>query len=279
MPAIFIDSYDTAKKAMAKCRSPRAGRPLGVSGMRLLHGAGTSFTIEHRGVPLVDIHSSNTVEFRMATGRLRSVAHYLSAIMNRVLPVTLIRFKSGRYRVGYIHPPMVLPLADINSWQALWEAYWKQYNAIRKEGTEYFPGLIVGLNEGGQRVLNPMSDTKPVIDTDRRKQWLSNLRWFKRQIKARIKMGGLPLPEDRNGWSLDFNTAERAIILRAMDRREINSEVEAIMAEFLRQRVSPESAVFHKLMAVDATMDHNSLALREDYGVITGTHREAVVSP
>ena len=102
---------------------------------------------------MVDIHSSNTVEFRMATGRLRSVAHSLSAIMNRVLPVTLIRFKSGRYRVGYIHPPMVLPLADINSWQALWEAYWKQYNAIRKEGTEYFPGLIVGLNEGGQRVL------------------------------------------------------------------------------------------------------------------------------
>lgn len=210
----LIKSYADAAAVFAKARKPERGKPLD-SLFRLMREKNERGDIYHLcwGTPrklMATIHPDNTAEIYMPKG----IPWY---VFGRTLP-TIIPFvatysrKKGASAV--IHTRV---LSDFSSWP--------------KEDThEHYPGIRFNMETGECISTKP---PPPAVNKDKRKEWLRDLRVFKKQFALRAKLGvidGLIKQEADKGnprWAMNvtWGTNHTAVIFSDMKRGAPSTEL------------------------------------------------------
>ena len=166
----MINSYADAAAVFAKARKPELGKPL-VSLFRLEREKNENGDIYHLywGSPqklLASIHPDNTAKIYMP----KRVPWY---VFGRTLP-TIIPFVATYSRKkgdsAIIHTRYTLTLS---AWP-------------KKSQHEHYPGIRFNMETGECVSTKP---PPPTINKDRRKEWLRDLRVFKKQFALRAKLG------------------------------------------------------------------------------------------
>lgn len=165
----LIKSYADAAAVFAKARKPERGKPLD-SLFRLMREKNERGDIYHLcwGTPrklMATIHPDNTAEIYMPKG----IPWY---VFGRTLP-TIIPFEATYSRKKgasvVIHTNNVI-----------------ERGAWGMGLHEYYPGIRFNMETGACISTKP---PPPTINKDRRKEWLRDLRVFKKQFELRVKLG------------------------------------------------------------------------------------------
>lgn len=183
----MISSYQAAQDYMARARSKAKGRPMKSAGWRLFL-QDDLYVVEAYGHEIGLFCPDNTFMFSLKGEEAYNIAQTLGSTIHRNLPFEWQRWKKKAYRVDHT--------GNINGY--VFEHFAKPTNAPL-----VYPGLTFDLSTG--QCLNYKPDPKPVIDPDRRKEWLRASRAWKRKLKAAARVGvfdGMIAQEkaDRTSW-------------------------------------------------------------------------------
>ena len=107
------------------------------------------------------VYPDDTVEFIATSRSVACNGQSLSQNFWKVIPLDFIRIATNRYRVKARGPAI---------------------------GHEYFQYMRVNLKTG--EIINP-KNMEPVVDTEKRKQWLRGLKAFRLQLRAMARVGAL----------------------------------------------------------------------------------------
>jgi len=183
----MISSYQAATEHMSKARSKAKGRPMKGAGWRLFQD-GDEYVVTAYDVQVGRFLPDNTFMFTLTGEEAYRIAQTLGSTMSRNLPFEWTRYKKKAYRVDHT--------ANIDG--HVYQHFAKPTNAPL-----VYDGLKFDLFTG--RCLNYKPDPKPVVNPDRRKEWLRASRAWKRKLKAAARVGvfdGLIAQEkaDRTPW-------------------------------------------------------------------------------
>lgn len=258
----MISNYADAAAVFAKARKPERGKPLD-SLFRLMREKNGHGDIYHLywGTPqklMATIHPDNTAEIYMPKG----IPWY---VFGRTLP-TIIPFvatysrKKGASAV--IHTRV---LSDFSPWP--------------KEDThEHYPGIRFNMETGACISTKP---PPPTINKDRRKEWLRDLRVFKKQFALRVKLGVidgmiskagdyLPFPkwDLRVGW--DGSDALRLLFINIKNGAPSTALLNLFVGHvFSMPYTTPDTATVELLF--NRVLTSQSINLRKMYGVFDET--------
>ena len=171
----MISSYEAAVLHMKKARSKAKGRPMKGAGWRLYQD-GDEYVVRVYGDEVGRFLPDNTFMFTTDGDRAYRNAHTLSATMHRNLPFYWARFDKRRYRVD--HRDNVR--RDGTWWLSL-------QTGKTARPPEVYHGLKFNLFDG--KCLNPKPDWQPIIDPEKRKEWLAALRAWKLKVKVAARLG------------------------------------------------------------------------------------------
>ena len=170
----MISSYKAAQLHMEKARSKAKGRPMKGTGWRLFQD-GDEYVVTVHEVQVGRFLPDNTFMFTLRREQAYSVAQVMSGTMHRNLPFRWARVAHKTYRVDH---HMNIPT------HRSWEHFQRPTNAPM-----VYDGLKFDLSTGECRTYRP--DTRPVVDPERRKEWLAASRAWKRKLKIVARIGGL----------------------------------------------------------------------------------------
>ena len=175
----YQDFYDDFKK----CRSAAKGRP--IKGWCRLFKDGRDFVVKQVGwrgaaQPLFRISPDNTVTFEAPANRIRDGAQTLVSSLYRVVPITIERKRKGIYIVGGLHSMKV-------KYDHRYNAHMQDWIEFRKRCPEYFNGIQFNLLTG--ECLNPQPNVMDTVIPEKRTQWLSDVKRYKKGLKIRAKVG------------------------------------------------------------------------------------------
>ncbi len=252
-----LTSYAQTAEFFAKARNKEAGRPLGPSGWRL-HKIGDDYRVVLHDVPVGRILPNDTLV--METD---DPLHGMVSVMQHVLPITVMRRSKGHYRLH-----IRLRGIQSNDLKAYGLTDWLE---LKSKGLRLYKGLTIDLIK-----REPVGYREPVqvVDTDKRKVWLSQSRKIKRILKTIAKMGGFHSRIDQlqeNRWTYQSlftaNKADIQIIIDAM----LNDNIEPLiqrMAETFKKHSYYELTVTEMEGIIDRVISSNSIALHTALGVI-----------
>jgi len=173
---VMLDSYQAAQDYMSKARSREAGRPVASWG-RLVEceDAAGSYELRDRATPILRIHPDNTLEFVIDGIAARHNANTLSMCLHTVTPLVWHRIGIGRYRVA------VAAQLGRTGW------YYRYFKRPDQSHPEVFSGLKLDLTT--MQWINQRELHKRDVITAKRREWLHDLRAWKRTMKTRVKLG------------------------------------------------------------------------------------------
>lgn len=250
-------SYEQTAEFFAKARNKEAGRPIGPSGWRL-YKDGEEYVVTIHATHIARIMPNDTLVMQTDNplpGAIMVVQH--------VLPIMIQRRSKAHYRLhirergGKPHDLKAYGLTD-----------WADPHT---KGLRLYEGLTIDL-----RTRQPVGYVEPVqvVDSDKRKVWLSKSNKIKRVLKTIAKMDGFgprinQLTENRWTYQSLFNASEAdiQIIIDAL----LNDNIEPLiqrMAETFKNHSYYELTVKEMENIIDRVFSSNSLELRKALGVI-----------
>jgi len=283
-------SYAEMATDFAKARWPEMGRPI-KKGVRL-YKEGNNFVVKmydwydydpneasDRMTPILKVSPKNIVTFLPPLERVLRRANSLVIMFPRVLPIHLARARKGVYRIDH---EVRIPMRA----HGLWGTY-PDYSYLKNAAPEYFKGIKFNLLTG--ECLNAKPDMVTTELPEQRKVWRSELRRYKRGLKARIKVGALEgfiheehaaLAVDKGRWRYrrdacpDWTQPKLTnLLIKSMRQEKYPAEV---LHAFVRS-VYADSPYHtniteqHVLAAVDKVFKKHSEHLRRKYGVFGKT--------
>lgn len=163
-----------------------------------------TISLHVRDKHIADVTPDDELTFVATPATIWSVGNTLSGSFSNLLPVMFANFDKGRYRVVPLPPP---------GWR------WSEIRELARKGQEYFQHLKLDLKNN--RIINT-KDMKPVVDTDKRKQWVRNLATYRMRLRTMAKLG-----------VFDSMDPPR----KNLDSKTINALADAIMAQDYSQPV------------------------------------------
>ena len=163
-----FQTYQNLYDDFKRCRSPIKGRP--INGWSRLYKEDKDYVVkmvQWRGhdIEVFRVSPDNTITFTAPFSRVLQHSQTLVASLWRVVPITMWRKRAGIY---CIH--------SISGWCDK-----------SKLTPEYFSGIKFNLETG--ECLNPQPDMMDTIIPEKRKQWLRDVKRFKKGLKIRAKLG------------------------------------------------------------------------------------------
>lgn len=156
----YYRSYKELNDYLRRARDPVGKGRKFTSAFRLFDCVG-AIEVRNGGRAIARVYPDDTVEF-VATSRVIAVlGQSLSMNFLKVLPMDFVRIATHRYRVR----PRGVP-----------------------KGHEYFQHMRVNIKTG--EIINP-KNMEPVVDSEKRKQWLRGLKAFRLQLRAMARVGAL----------------------------------------------------------------------------------------
>jgi hypothetical protein len=184
MAKFWIDSalvatYDEAKAFFKTARNPVKGKPL--RSWAVLKQEGDDYVVHmkhwHNNSEVGRFKPNNTFEFSLSIPDARKYSATLSQAMYGAIPFTWSRKGMGRYQIASVKS--VVAYADANNLM-----YW--YEATKNKHISYSKGLIFDL--ATHKPLNEQPEEITKVLPDKRKEWLSASKQFKRGIAVKAKM-------------------------------------------------------------------------------------------
>ena len=167
-----IRTYAEAELLFSKAKSPNKGKPVR-SFARLLKD-GDDYIISVKKIDICKIKRDNTLEFIAESSGIRTNTFTLVGNLHSVIPISIVRVGTGRYRVEHrsaLQSPTL-------------QSRWKY---MATEAPEYFKGIKFDLTTG--KCINRREDMLKSVNAEKRKEWLKLLKTWNRGIKVRMKMG------------------------------------------------------------------------------------------
>lgn len=168
-----LKSYEDVAMWFARAKNKTNGRPLN-NFLRVTQDGSRNFVFNvavYRDMPpLGRLTPYNVFEFTLDNPKW--ISNSLSMALHRVLPLMWERKAKDLWRVGCLTGPYGTA-ASYRDW--------------RDNACEYFPGIKFDLTDG--KCLNPRTPLLERVVPEVRTQWLRDLRWYKRQVLLRVKLG------------------------------------------------------------------------------------------
>jgi hypothetical protein len=259
----LIKNYADAAAVFAKARKPERGKPLGL--FRLMHEKNGYGDIYHLywGAPqklVAIIHPNNTAEIYETKG----VVWYT---LNRTLP-TIIPFKFSWVKRNWSVVAHTNYISADGSWNA--EHTYKHY-----------PGIRFNMETGECVSTEP---PPPTINKDRRKEWLRDLRVFKKQFALRAKLGvidgmvykaGDYLPFPRWDLNVDWGGPDAlGLLFNDIKNGAPSTELLKLFVRhvFSMPYITPDTATTE--LVFNRVLTSQSINLRKMYGVFDETETD-----
>lgn len=258
---VMFDSYQAARDYMSKARSRKAGRPVATWG-RLVEceDAVGSYELRDRATPILRIHPDNTLEFVIDGIDARQNSNTLSMCIHDVTPLVWHRIGVGRYRVA------VANQLGRTGWNN------RYYERPDQSHPEVFSGLKLDLTTmqwTNQRLLH-----KRKVIPAKRREWLRDLKAWKRTMKTRIRLGAynkvvadlkaskeyIPYVDWHDRNMLD-------ILYKAIKDNTCDAELMRKFAYGFSKSWSPAPTTSEAEKHIDRILSMCSLELRSRYGV------------
>ena len=181
-----IITYGWCKAHYANVRSPVMGKPMLSSSYRLFR-EGNDYVIKigWRGTiwePLCRITPNNTLVFEAPLDRMLHNNCSLSNILVKITGIHFTRWKKGMYRLGSEKEAATKSTSTSPWCPEKWE--W-----LHSKAPLYFNGIKFNLDTG--KCLNGKPDPTKKVIPEKRKEWLRDLKRYKRGLKTRAKVGAL----------------------------------------------------------------------------------------
>lgn len=277
-------SYKDVESFFRSVRTPAKGKPL--PGNWRLFKEGRTFIVylptwgqrtngkhERRyDLPFLKITPNNVVTCVLPLEKLLHNSNSIVMVLHKIIPVRCERARTNVYHMGQ----------GITT-QTQWGHY---YRGLTKEGrTEYFKGIKFNLTTS--ECLNARPDELKTIKPEQRKTWLSQLKRYKRGLKARIKVGAMDqyIREDNilrtNGMLWGEKTVRMDTFTKHSWRKKLVSCMrreayppEVLQAFIVSATIGGDETILtqkHVLENVDNVFTSQSVPLRREYGVFGKT--------
>lgn len=255
-----LTSYDVAKEFFSKARKPTAGRPLGVTGVRLF-AHNDSFAINYFALPFALIQPDNTLRFAIGNPPAGVVSGAV-----KVLPLTIVRRDKAHYRVHV--------RAKGNPRDYLSSYGLAHHSELRSKGLRLYDGLTIDL-----ATRQPVGYHEPVmqVDSDKRKEWLRKSAALKKHLKTVAKLGGFDaiIAGLRSGnlarWGYSSmrsaDGAQLAAFVDALNGVGLDAFTQLVGEGMYREHYYDPN-IEEQLAYIDSIFTSNSLALRKALGVV-----------
>jgi len=179
MRPVNLASYQDCVALFNTCRSEKKGKPL-PAGYRM-HKHNDLYTVSCGNIKIFEVDQTDTVTFTMSTEQLLSMNTSLVCVLFKIIPLMILRKRKGVYTLA-------------ESCSSLSYTYMggdfthvPKYDASK--AFEYFQGIQFNLPT--RTCLNPRPDLLDTVIPKIRKQWLRDVKRFKKGLKARAKVGAL----------------------------------------------------------------------------------------
>jgi len=262
----ILPSYEHFAADYTKCRNKEKGRP--IKGWCRLFKEGDDYVVKVNtyggsGDPLFRVSPDNTITFVMPLEDLMGNAQTVVSSLWRVVPILVERKRKGVYAITSSH------------------SFNRDWAWLRTKGQEYYAGVKFDLETG--ECLNPTVNMLDKVIPEVRKQWLRDVKRFKKGLKARAKVGALQgyitkLQEEQSKghtWAVRYRYENEwsqpetmQHLLECMKNEEYPPEL--LMRIVGSTRVGwRQSDITNEMVLqnVDAVFDSHSIALRKAYGV------------
>jgi len=173
MRPVNLTSYSDFADLFNTCRSISKGKPL-PGGWRM-HQHNRLYAVYISNIKIFEIDRNNKLTFTVSQRELLNLNHSLVTVLYKIIPLMLSRKRKGVYVISKIqayHPPL-----------------YRYLNVDHTNTLEYFTGMQFDL--ATQTCLNPRPNLLDTVIPKVRKQWLRDVKRFKRGLKARAKVGAL----------------------------------------------------------------------------------------
>lgn len=137
---------------------------------------------------IFEVDKHNRITFTISQQQLLHYSHSLVTVLYKIVPLILQRKRKDVYQIGKT-------LREKSGWRE-WPTI-----MLSVDAPEYFTGIQFDLTT--QTCLNPRPNLLDTVIPEVRKQWLRDVKRFKRGLKARAKVGALQgyieeVKEERN---------------------------------------------------------------------------------
>jgi hypothetical protein len=264
-----------------RCRNVSIGRP--IKNWCRLYKDGKDYVVKQVGwrganVPLFKVSPDNTLTFVMP---LENLLHHTQTVVSslyRVVPITIERKRKGIYA-----------LAGMND-EAFQEEGRIGWGKVKSQGAEYFCGLQFDLITG--QCLNKQPHMMDTVIPEKRKQWLRDVKRYKKGLKVRAKLGALQgfLPaiakeeaDAGGGWRYRRTVPKWEApdiaqhVVECMRTEDYPQDILKLIAQTTQLGWGNDTITDQMMLAnVDAVFDKCSLQYRKLYGVFGETlHKKA----
>ena len=257
----YQDFYNDFKR----CRSPIKGRP--INGWSRLYKEDRDYVVKlvrwrNHNIELFRVSPSNVLTFTAPLSIVLQSTHTIVSGLCRIVPITIWRKRTGIYclqsTVGWSDRSKITP--------------------------EYFSGIKFNLETG--ECLNPQPDMMDTIIPEKRKQWLRDVKRFKKGLKIRAKLGAFEgiirtvdaeRPTDSH-WKYDTSVPKwdspdiTELVLECMRTEEYPHELLKLLAQTANLGWGRGETTSKQVMEnIDYVFDTHSLHYRKAYGVFGDT--------
>lgn len=307
---IKITDYASAKSFFSNARNKPAGRPLGVSSLRMFQ-RGHDYVVGFQGYSgsfseVCRYTPDNKLTFTMPMEKFIGWSQSLTTVGERAFDVHFIRYAKGKYRA--IHDKELQPMlvkareewwaglsqekrglyAD-RQWQTAWYSSQAGWSRVKREGPEYFEGITFDCATG--ECLNRQADLKPIIDKEARRDWLRRIKHFKKQLKIRVKLMDVQSMAESFRYShtpgatytrsdfMESHITDDQMFQKLFHSFQQDEYPADLIKDIIRWSMprwyfndyGSDKATYYKL--IDRVCDKFSKQMREELGVITGYDR------
>jgi len=258
------------------CRNAEKGRP--IKAWCRLFKEGNDYVVKQRtwrgaDIPLFRVSRNNVVTFAMPLENLLQYTQTVVSSLWRVIPITMERKRKGIYAVASVNDP-AFRSEHTGGYRIDW-------GKIRTQGAEYFEGIAFDLTTG--ECLNARPHLMDSVIPEMRKQWLRDVKRFKKGLKIRAKMGALQgytreVEKEKNAigshWKYNsdlpkWDSAEiTQRVLECMRTGEYPPDLLKLMVQTTMLGWGQSQITDQMVLAnVDTVFDAHSLHYRKAYGV------------
>jgi hypothetical protein len=184
MKPVNLTSYSDFTDLFKTCRSISKGKPL-PGGWRMyqrnnlytVHWAatyGSNSGSQSDATKIFEVDKHNRITFTISQQQLLHHSHSLVTVLYKIVPFVLQRKRKDFYQIGK---------------RRVEKSGWREWITTEGDTPEYFTGIQFDLTT--QTCLNPRPDLLDTVIPKVRKQWLRDVKRFKKGLKARAKVGAL----------------------------------------------------------------------------------------
>lgn len=174
---------------MKLARNKAKGKPLKSTSRLTGPDNEGNYTVSIHNYPICMITPEDVVVFHDPD--IQEVAISMSHNLVQAIGMEFQRVGTGRYRVASVFSKPVEDMrknykdaGSAHNRSKSWGQYW---DYMRKLAPEYFPGIAFNLKTG--ECLNRRVDALKNVNGDKRKEWLRQVKSFKRLLRVQTKLG------------------------------------------------------------------------------------------